>query len=58
MADDSGAPTQSFRLGMLLYDTRYRSYTIQIFVLMCLMLGAAWLMDNTVSNLAALGKDF
>lgn len=55
---DSGAPRQSFRLGMLLYDTRYRSYTIQIFVLMCLMLGAAWLLDNTVRNLSALGKDF
>jgi general L-amino acid transport system permease protein len=57
-AIDSGAPRQSFRLGMLLYDTRYRSYTIQIFVLMCLMLGFAWLLDNTVRNLAALGKDF
>lgn len=55
---DSGAPRESFRLGMLLYDTRYRSYTIQIFVLMCLMLGAAWLVDNTVRNLQALGKDF
>lgn len=55
---DSGAPRESFRLGMLLYDTRYRSYTIQIFVLMCLMLGFAWLLDNTVRNLAALGKDF
>lgn len=55
---DSGAPRESFRLGMLLYDTRYRSYTIQIFVLMCLMLGAAWLLDNTVKNLSALGKDF
>lgn len=57
-ATDSGAHKESFRLGMLLYDTRYRSYTIQIFVLMCLMLGIAWLMDNTVRNLAALGKDF
>jgi len=58
-ASDSGAPPRdSFRIGMLLYDTRYRSYTIQIFVLMCLMLGAAWLVDNTVKNLSALGKDF
>lgn len=55
---DSGAPRESFRLSMLLYDTRYRSYTIQIFVLMLLMLGAAWLIDNTIRNLAALGKDF
>lgn len=58
MALDSGAPRASFRLGMLLYDTRYRSYTIQIFALMLLMLGAAWLIDNTVKNLAVLGKDF
>ncbi|WP_413874600.1 amino acid ABC transporter permease [Albidovulum sp.] len=55
-----GKPTQrgSFKLRMLLNDTRYRSYTIQIFVLMCLMLGIAWLVDNTVRNLALLGKDF
>ena len=58
MAMDSGAPRGSFRLSMLLYDTRYRSYTIQIFVLFLLMLGAAWLVDNTIRNLAALGKDF
>ncbi|MFN3955700.1 MAG: amino acid ABC transporter permease [Pararhodobacter sp.] len=58
MAMDSGAPRGSFRPSMLLYDTRYRSYTIQIFALMMLMLGAAWLIDNTVKNLAVLGKDF
>lgn len=58
MAMDSGAPKGSFRLSMLLYDTRYRSYTIQIFALFLLMLGAAWLVDNTVKNLASLGKDF
>ena len=55
---DSGAPKRSFRLSMLLYDSRYRSYTIQIFVLFLLMLGAAWLVDNTIKNLEALGKDF
>lgn len=58
MAMESEAPKGSFRVGMLLYDTRYRSYTIQIFALFLLMLGAAWLVDNTVKNLAALGKDF
>ncbi|MBP1885041.1 amino acid ABC transporter permease [Sinorhizobium mexicanum] len=51
-------PHQAFHLSMLLNDSRYRSYTIQIFVLMCLMLGIAWLVDNTVRNLALLGKDF
>jgi general L-amino acid transport system permease protein len=54
----SEAPRESFRVSMLLYDTRYRSYTIQIFALMLLMLGAAWLVDNTIRNLQALGKDF
>lgn len=58
MALDSGAPKRSFRLGMLIYDTRYRSYTIQILVLFALMLAAAWLVDNTLKNLAVAGKDF
>ncbi|MFN3822699.1 MAG: amino acid ABC transporter permease [Pseudorhodobacter sp.] len=48
----------TFRLSMLLYDTRYRSMTIQIVVLFLLMAGFAWLIDNTISNLRALGKDF
>lgn len=55
---DLGAPSEPFRLRMLLDDIRYRSYTIQIFALMCLMLGVAWLIDNTVHNLAAMGKDY
>lgn len=46
----------SFRLSMLLYDTRYRSLTIQILFLMLFMAGFAWLIDNTVNNLAQLGK--
>ncbi len=49
---------KSFQLSMLLYDQRYRSITIQVFFLFMLMLGAAWLIDNTVNNLRALGKDF
>jgi len=58
MALDSGAPTASFRLSMLLYDSRYRSMTIQIFALFVLMLGAGWLVYNTKTNLEALGKPF
>jgi len=46
----------SFRLGMLIYDTRYRSLTIQIVALMLFMLGVAWLISNASQNLAALGK--
>jgi len=51
-------PKTAFRLSMLLYDQRYRSITIQIMFLFALMLGIAWLVDNTISNLRALGKDF
>ena len=51
-------PHQQFRLSMLLYDTRYRSLTIQVVAVLVFMLAAAWLVNNTVQNLAALGKDF
>lgn len=51
-------PRETFRLSMLLYDTRYRSITIQIIFLFLFMAGAAWLIHNAVENLRALGKDF
>lgn len=47
---------QSFKIGMLLYDTRYRAMTIQIVALMGFMLLIAWLISNTAQNLATLGK--
>jgi general L-amino acid transport system permease protein len=47
---------QRFRLSMLLYDTRYRSATIQVIATFAFMLGAAWLINNTAQNLNALGK--
>jgi general L-amino acid transport system permease protein len=43
---------------MLLYDTRYRSLTIQVVAVLAFMLAAAWLVNNTIQNLSALGKDF
>ncbi|MFC6688499.1 amino acid ABC transporter permease [Jhaorihella thermophila] len=49
-------PKEQFRLSMLLYDMRYRSATIQVIALMGFMLLAAWLINNTAQNLAALGK--
>lgn len=49
-------PKQSFRLSMLIYDTRYRSMTIQVVALIGFMLMAAWLINNTAQNLTALGK--
>jgi general L-amino acid transport system permease protein len=58
MATVSDIPRESFRPSMLHYDKRYRSLTIQIVFLFLLMAGAAWLVDNTINNLRALGKDF
>ena len=49
-------PREGFRLSMLIYDTRYRSLTIQVVALMAFMLLAAWLINNTAQNLADLGK--
>lgn len=46
----------SFRLSMLIYDTRYRSMTIQTVALIGFMLMIGWLASNAASNLAALGK--
>ncbi len=54
MADQKA--NQSFSLGMLIYDTRYRAMTIQVVALILFMLGAAWLVNNAAQNLAALGK--
>ncbi|GHG96732.1 amino acid ABC transporter permease [Pseudodonghicola xiamenensis] len=41
---------------MLIYDTRYRSATIQVVALIAFMLLAAWLIDNTARNMMLLGK--
>ncbi len=49
---------ESFRLSQLIYDTRYRSMTIQVVALIGFMAVFAWLISNTVANLQALGKDF
>ena len=43
---------------MLIYDTRYRSMTIQIVVLFAFMAFVTWLLYNAAQNLQALGKDF
>ncbi|MCV2872008.1 ABC transporter permease subunit [Defluviimonas sp. WL0050] len=56
MATAADTPRESFRLGMLIYDTRYRSLTIQTVVVLLSMLGAWWLIDNLLTNLEALGK--
>ncbi len=58
MAMATDVPKDSFRLSMLVYDTRYRSYTIQIVVLILFAMAVAWLLNNTVQNLEARGKEF
>lgn len=50
-------PEGSFRLSMLLNDTRYRSYTFQFIALLVLIGAVAYLMSNLFSNLAAAGLD-
>jgi general L-amino acid transport system permease protein len=45
-----------FQISMLLYDTRYRSMTIQIIALIGFLLAIGWLVGNAAQNLAALGK--
>ena len=47
-----------FRPSMLIYDTRYRSITLQVIFLIIIVAAGWWLVANTVSNLKALGKDF
>jgi general L-amino acid transport system permease protein len=43
---------------MLLYDTRYRSITIQVIALIAVLTFFGWIVNNTVANLHALGKTF
>ena len=57
MAEISAPPRQSFQLSMLLYDARYRSLTIQVIASILIMLLLVQLVDNTITNLAAVGKD-
>lgn len=52
------SPNGGFRLSMLLYDTRYRSITIQIVFLFLLMGAAAWLIGNVIENFGRSGKTF
>jgi general L-amino acid transport system permease protein len=58
MATITDPPSEGFRLSQLIYDTRYRSMTIQVIAFILIMSGLFWLANNTVQNLSALGKDF
>lgn len=50
-------PKESFRLSMLIYDTRYRSMTIQVVAMIGFMILIGWLVSNTAQNLQDLGKE-
>jgi general L-amino acid transport system permease protein len=57
MTMTSAAPKGEFRLSMLIYDTRYRSMTIQVIVLGLFIAFVLWLLLNLQANLAAKDKD-
>ncbi|MEM1274205.1 MAG: ABC transporter permease subunit [Pseudomonadota bacterium] len=58
MATMTEPQASGFRLSQLIYDTRYRSLTIQVIASALIMLGLVFLANNAVQNLQALGKDF
>ena len=57
MATLTDPPAESFKLSMLIYDTRYRSITIQTVALIGFLILIGWLISNTAQNLADLGKE-
>ncbi len=58
MAMATDLPKGGFRLSMLVYDTRFRSLTIQVIVMILFGLVLAWLLNNVAENLAAKGRPF
>ena len=52
---DPGTGNDGFRIGMLINDTRYRSYTFQFIALIALIFGIGYLVSNLFANLAANG---
>ena len=57
MAEFTAPPRQAVHLSTLRYAARYRSLTIQVIASILIMLLLVELVNNTVTNLAALGKD-
>lgn len=55
MATVTDPPVESFRLSMLLNDTRYRGYTFQFIALVILIFAIYWLGLNLINNLRAAG---
>lgn len=55
MTASTDTPKGGFQLGMLIYDTRYRSMTIQIVALIGVLTAFGWIINNTAQNLDDLG---
>lgn len=58
MSDVSAPTTERFKFSQLIYDSRYRSLTIQVVAMILLVLALSWLVSNTIENLRELGKPF
>ena len=56
MATLTDPDQESFKFAMLLYDTRYRSMTIQVVAMIGFVSIVFWLISNTITNLNNLGK--
>jgi general L-amino acid transport system permease protein len=57
MTTISDPPKGDFRIGMLISDTRYRSYTFQFIALLAIILTVGYLISNLLANLDRLGQD-
>jgi len=57
MAEQINFQKRSFEFSMLIYDTRYRSTSIQVIALLVFFSFVVWLINNTAANLAVSGKD-
>ena len=57
MKASSPPPNEKFQIGMLLSDTRYRGTSLQVITFIIFVAVFFWLVDNTLKNLALLGKD-
>lgn len=58
VATDFAEDHEPFRISQLIYDKRYRSYTIQVLTMVLFMLAVAWLVNNVIENFRDLGKEF
>ena len=57
MKASSQPKDEKFKIGMLLSDTRYRGTSLQVITFIIFVAVFFWLVDNTLKNLALLGKD-